>query len=400
MLFEAQIEKKLADLQARGQLPLAVELWNGHRFAPAGAAPVTLRVPHTAALKRLASPDLAALGEAYVEGEVDIDGPIEEAFRAGVRLVRSWGNMVRGRLPRLSLHTRKQDSEAIKYHYDVSNDFYRLWLDAQMVYSCAYFKTGTEDIDAAQTQKLDHICRKLRLAPGDRLLDIGCGWGALIVHAAQHYGVDATGITLSENQFVTAAGRIAAAGLQQRCRVLLKDYRDLPGEERYSKVASVGMFEHVGLRNLPEYFAVIHRLLAPGGVAMNHGITSADAESREVGLGVGQFVQKYVFPHGELPHLSRVVKDMAEAKLEVMDVETLRLHYAKTLSHWSRRLEASLEAARAHAGERRTRIWRLYLAGCAHAFAQNWVTIHQVLAVKPADPARHTLPWTRDYMYG
>jgi cyclopropane-fatty-acyl-phospholipid synthase len=403
MFLESRIEKKLAGLQASGQLPLAIELWNGHRFAPAGTSAVTLRVPRTTALRRLVNADLASLGEAYIEGDVDVEGPIDEAFRAAEKLVRGWGaalgGRLRGRLPRLSLHTRKLDSEAIKYHYDVSNDFYRLWLDAQMVYSCAYFKTGTEDIDTAQVQKLDHICRKLRLAPGDRLLDIGCGWGALIVHAAQHYGVDATGITLSENQFITAAGRIASAGLQQRCRVLLQDYRDLPGEERFSKIASVGMFEHVGLRNLPEYFSAIHRLLAPGGVAMNHGITSADSESREVGLGVGEFVQKYVFPHGELPHLSRVVKDMAEAKLEVMDVETLRLHYAKTLSHWSRRLEANLEAARAHAGERRTRIWRLYLAGCAHAFAQSWVTIHQVLAVKPADPARNTLPWTRDYMY-
>jgi cyclopropane-fatty-acyl-phospholipid synthase len=399
MLFESQIERKLADLQARGKLPLAIELWNGQRFAPEGEAPVTLRVPRTAALRRLASPDLAALGEAYVEGEVDIDGPIEEAFRAAERLVRGWGKAVQGRLPRLALHTRKKDRDAIQYHYDVSNDFYRLWLDERMVYSCAYFKTGTEDIDTAQAQKLDHICRKLRLAPGDRLLDIGCGWGALIVHAAQNYGVDATGVTLSENQLSTAAARIAAAGLQQRCRVLLKDYRDLPGAERFNKIASVGMFEHVGLKNLPEYFAAIHRLLVPGGIAMNHGITSADAESREVGLGLGEFVEKYVFPHGELPHLSLVVKGMTEAKLEVMDVETLRLHYAKTLTHWSRRLEANLEAARAHAGERRTRIWRLYLAGCAHAFAQNWVTIHQVLAVKPADPACNPLPWTRDYMY-
>jgi cyclopropane-fatty-acyl-phospholipid synthase len=403
MFLEARIEKKLADLQARGQLPLAIELWNGHRFAPAGTTPVTLRVPRTAALRRLVNADLAGLGEAYIEGDVDVEGPIDEAFRAAEKLVRGWGSALkgklRGRLPRLSLHSKQQDREAIKYHYDVSNDFYRLWLDARMVYSCAYFKTGAEDIDTAQAQKLDHICRKLRLRPGDRLLDIGCGWGALIVHAAQHYGVDATGITLSENQLATAASRIAAAGLQQRCRVLLKDYRDLPGEERFNKIASVGMFEHVGLKNLPGYFATIHRLLAPGGIAMNHGITSVDTESREVGLGVGEFVQKYVFPHGELPHLSRVVKDMAEAKLEVMDVETLRLHYARTLSHWSRRLEANLEAARAYAGERRTRIWRLYLAGCAHAFAQNWVTIHQVLAVKPADPARNTLPWTRGYMY-
>jgi cyclopropane-fatty-acyl-phospholipid synthase len=399
VLIESRVEKKLAALQASGELPLAIELWNGHRFAPAGEAPVTLRVPRNSALRRLANPDLAALGEAYVEGEVDIDGPIEEAFRAAERLARGWGKALKGRLPRLSLHTRRQDRDAIQYHYDVSNAFYRLWLDSRMVYSCAYFKTGDESLEQAQVQKLDHICRKLRLAKGDRLLDIGCGWGALITHAAQNYGVDATGITLSENQLIGAQRRIADMGLQDCCRVALQDYRDVPGDGRFEKISSVGMFEHVGLKNLPEYFAAIHRLLAPGGIAMNHGITSADTESREVGLGAGEFVQKYVFPHGELPHLSRVVREVAEAKLEVMDVETLRLHYAKTLQHWSRALEASLPAARAHAGERRTRIWRLYLAGCAHAFAQNWVTIHQVLAVKPADPARSVLPLTRDYMY-
>jgi cyclopropane-fatty-acyl-phospholipid synthase len=399
MFLGSRIEKRLAELQARGELPVAIELWNGHRFAPAGQPQVTLRVPRISALKRLANPDLAALGEAYVEGEFDIDGPIDEALRAAERMVRAWGKAMQGRLPRLALHSRKQDRDAIQYHYDVSNDFYRLWLDRRMVYSCAYYRTGTEDLDAAQAQKLDHICRKLRLAPGDRLLDIGCGWGALVMHAAQHYGADATGITLSSNQCSAATERIAAEGLQDRCRVLLQDYRDLPGEGRYNKISSVGMFEHVGLKNLRSYFAAIHRLLAGGGIVLNHGITSADPDSREVGLGAGEFVEKYVFPHGEIPHLSLVLKEMSGAALEVMDVETLRLHYARTLQAWSQRLEAGLGAARAHAGEKRARIWRLYLAGCAHAFERNWVTIHQVLAVKPSDPARNPLPWTRDYMY-
>jgi cyclopropane-fatty-acyl-phospholipid synthase len=389
----------LAELQANGQLPLAVELWDGRRFAPAGNSRVTLRVPRTAALRRLARPDLAALGEAYVEGDVDVEGPIDEAFRAAEALTRTLGAALIGRLPRFSLHSKKRDREAIRYHYDVSDAFYRLWLDRRMVYSCAYFKTGEEDIDAAQEQKLDHICRKLRLQPGDRFLDIGCGWGALMVHAAEKYDVQATGITLSENQHAAAAERVRAAGLQGRCRVLLRDYRELGEEGAFDKIASVGMFEHVGLKNLPVYFGAIQRLLADGGIVLNHGITSVDTESREVGLGVGEFVEKYVFPHGELPHVSLVLREMAEAKLEVMDVETLRLHYAKTLAHWSRRLEANLDAARANAGEKRTRIWRLYLAGCAHGFERNWVTIHQILAVKHADPRRNPLPWTRDYMY-
>ncbi|MEW6688670.1 MAG: class I SAM-dependent methyltransferase [Pseudomonadota bacterium] len=398
-MLESRIEKKLAELKARGEVPLAIELWNGKRFELGGHPSVTLRVPAAAALRRLANPDLAALGEAYVEGDVELEGPIDEALRAAEALTRTWGKPAKGRLPRFGLHNRKIDAEAIRYHYDVSNDFYRLWLDRRMVYSCAYFKSGSEDLEQAQEQKLDHICRKLRLQPGDRFLDIGCGWGALAMHAAEKFGAEATGITLSENQHALANERIRAAGLADRCRVLLQDYRDVPGEGAFDKIASIGMFEHVGLKNLPVYFGAIRRLLADGGIALNHGITAADAESREVGLGAGEFVEKYVFPHGEIPHLSLVVKEMAAAGLEVMDVETLRLHYAKTLAEWSRRLEAGLAAARAHAGEKRTRIWRLYLAGCAHAFAQHWVTIHQVLAVSSSDPGRNPLPWTREYMY-
>ena len=399
MLLGSRIEKLLADLQSRGELPFAVELWNGHRYAPAGPPLVVLRVPRKDSLKRLAHADLAALGEAYVEGELDLEGPIEEALRAAEAFARRWAKSARGRLPRLFRHTRNADAGAIRYHYDVSNDFYALWLDRQMVYSCAYYRSDADSLELAQEQKLDLICRKLRLRPRERFLDIGCGWGALALHAARAYGVHATGITLSENQHALAQARIREAGLAERCRVLLQDYRDVPGAGVYDKIASVGMFEHVGLKNLSCYFGAIQRLLADGGAALNHGITSVDVESREVGLGAGEFVEKYVFPHGELPHLSLVVKEMAAAGLEVMDVETLRLHYARTLREWSRRLEANLAAARAHAGEKRTRIWRLYLAGCAHAFERNWVTIHQVLAVKNANPAHAVLPWTREDLY-
>jgi cyclopropane-fatty-acyl-phospholipid synthase len=398
MLLESLFVRKLADLEASGRLPLAVEIWNGRRFAPSGNVPVTMRVPRDAA-RRLASADLAELGEAYVEGAIDIDGPIDEALRAAEKLVRATGKAALGHMPRFGRHSKRSDREAIRYHYDVSDDFYRLWLDRRMVYSCAYYKDGTEDIDTAQLQKLDHICRKLRLGPGQRFLDIGCGWGALVLHAARHYGVSATGVTLSENQFRLAQERIREAGLADRCQVRLQDYREISGQGVFDRVASVGMFEHVGLKNLPVYFGAIARLLAPGGIVLNHGITSVDPDSRAVGLGAGEFIDKYVFPDGELPHVSLVLREMSAAGLETVDVETLRLHYAKTLEHWSHRLEAKLAAARAHAGEKRTRIWRLYLAGCAHAFARSWVTIHQVLATKPADPARNPLPWTRDYMY-
>jgi cyclopropane-fatty-acyl-phospholipid synthase len=400
MLIESQIEKAVNLLRARGGLPLAIELWNGKRYTLAERTSVTLRIPNAGALKYLIDPDLAKLGEAYVEGHVEVEGPIGDILRAAEGLTRELGGARAGRRPGLlNLHSKDRDAKAIRYHYDVSNDFYALWLDREMVYSCAYFRTGDEDIDTAQAQKLDHICRKLRLAPGERLLDIGCGWGALVRWAARHYGVDATGITLSENQQRLATERIRADGLSERCRVLLQDYREVPGAGVFDKIASIGMFEHVGLKNLPLYFSIIRRLLKDGGVVLNHGITSIDPASRAVGLGAGEFIGKYVFPHGELPHISLALKEMASIGLEVMDVETLRLHYAKTLWQWSNRLEANVDAARRHAGEKRLRIWRTYLAGCAHAFEKGWVSIQQVLATSSSDARRNPLPLTREYIY-
>ena len=401
MFGEASIEKRIAELRGRGEVPLAIELWNGKRYALAERTSITLRVPAARALRYLQEPDLATLGEAYVEGHIDVDGPIDEALRAAEAIARTWGRPSRGRkIPLIvNLHSRRRDAAAIRYHYDVSNEFYALWLDPRMVYSCAYFRNGDEDLASAQEQKLDHVCRKLRLQPGDRFLDIGCGWGALVTWAAERYGVQATGITLSENQHALANERIRAAGLADRCRVLLQDYRDVPGEGVYDKISSIGMFEHVGLKNLALYFGAIHRLLCDGGIALNHGLTSVDTESRTVGLGAGDFVEKYVFPHGELPHVSLLLREMSAAGLETMDVETLRLHYARTLALWSGRLEANRDRARELAGEKRLRIWRVYLAGCAHAFERRWVTVNQVLAVKTADPAGNPLPWSRDYMY-
>jgi len=399
-MLEARIEKAIAELRGYIEAPLAIELWNGKRFAFSASPPVTLHVSGPRAARTLVKADLEKLGCAYVEGLIDVDGPIREIIRAAEALSARGRGYRPGRLPKLSFHSRKRDAAAIGYHYDVSNDFYALWLDRDMVYSCAYFRSGDESLEDAQAQKLDHICRKLRLAPGEKFLDIGCGWGALVRFAARHYGVDATGVTLSRNQHALANERIRADGLEQRCRVQLLDYRDVAGEGVYDKIASVGMFEHVGLRNLPGYFGAIHRLLKDGGIALNHGITSIDPESRIVGLGGGAFVDRYVFPHGELPHLMLVIATMGAQKLEVMDVETLRLHYAKTLWHWSDRLENSLARARALTDERRIRIWRTYLAGCAHAFESNWVTVQQVLAVKSSDPTSSPLPLSREWMYG
>ena len=399
MLLESRVKKIIDELSGKAQLPIALELWNGERYDLSPSPTVTLRIPSAGAMRYFIKPNLAKLGEAYVEGHLEVNGPIGDALRAAEGLARNLGESKAGRLPVLRRHSKQRDAAAIQYHYDVSNDFYGLWLDRNMVYSCAYFKTGDEDIHTAQEQKLDHVCRKLRLRPGDKLLDIGCGWGGLVRWAVKHYGVDATGITLSRNQHTLASARIRVDGIENRCRVLLQDYRDVPGEGVYDKIASIGMFEHVGLKNLPTYFGVIRRLLKDGGVVMNHGITSVDPDSRSVGLGAGEFVEKYVFPHGELPHASLALREMSAAGLEVMDIETLRLHYGKTLWHWSDRLEANLERAREYAGDKRLRIWRAYLAGCAHAFEQGWVSIHQMLAVKSDNPTINPLPWSRDWIY-
>ena len=404
MFVEAQIEKKLADLQARGQLPLAIELWNGQRFAPAGDAPVTLRFPGTAALKRLANPDLAALGEAYVEGEVDIDGPIEEAFRGAERLVRGWGKALegrlRGRLPSLSLHTRKLDSEAIKYHYDVSNDFYRLWLDAQMVYSCAYFRTGSEDIDTAQAQKLDHICRKLQLAPGDRLLDIGCGWGALVCHAAMHYGVHAQGLTLSEEQFAYAKEKVARLGLQDKVTLELRDFASAEGG--FDKIASIGMFEHVSTADTPNYFRTIHRLLKPGGLYLHHAITIRAREYERMRRGKSPalgWIRRYIFPGGEASHVAMAIANLELHGFEVHDIEAWREHYARTTRFWHDRLAANRAAAEREVGEVKTRLWLAYLAGSSIGFARGSACVFQTLASKRVR-GPSGLPSTRADLYG
>ncbi len=401
-MIEARIEKMVGEFRAGASVPAAIELWNGKRYDLGRQPTVTLRLPGPTALRYFVNADLAKLAEAYIEGHLEVTGPMAEAMRVAEGLAMHWGPARKGRLPAFfrSAHSKTRDAEAIRYHYDVSNDFYALWLDARMVYSCAYYRTGAEDIATAQEQKLEHICRKLMLKPADRLLDIGCGWGALVMHAAQRYGARAVGITLSKNQHALANERIRAAGLEDRCEVRIQDYRDVPGEGVFDKIASIGMFEHVGLNNLPKYFGAIRRLLADGGIVLNHGITSVDPDSRAVAMGGGEFIEKYVFPHGQLPHLSRVIREMGAAGLEVMDSETLRLHYAKTLQQWSDRLEANLEKAEAFAGARRLRIWRTYLAGCAHAFERGWVSIQQVLAVKSGGPERNPLPWTRDYMYG
>jgi cyclopropane-fatty-acyl-phospholipid synthase len=400
MFWDKPIEQAISRLQRSVQAPVRVVLWDGREVAFSDNPRVTLRINDSDAVSALKHPSLLTLAEAYIEGKADLEGDVREAIRGAEAISRAMPQpLFRSRGPTNARHTKRIDREAVQHHYDVSNEFYALWLDPRMVYSCAYFHEEGDSLESAQVQKLDHICRKLRLAPGERFLDIGCGWGALVMHAAANYGVEATGITLSENQNRLANERIQAAGLTERCKVVLQDYRDVAGEEVYDKIASVGMFEHVGLRNLPGYFEVVRRLLKERGLFLNHGITSSDVNNGAVGLGAGEFIERYVFPKGELPHLHRVVHDMSAQGLEVHDVESLRPHYAKTLGFWSANFERRLDEAVASAGERIARIWRLYLAGCAHAFDEGWVSVYQVLASRQTRPGRTALPLTREWMY-
>lgn len=395
MFWRAAIDEFLTRSKL-DDIPLRLALWNGMSFDFTPEPQVIITARTVAGLRHFLTPRLNNLGKAYVEGDLDIDGEVGQIIEVAAKLAARTHDEARGQ-PGLLLHSRELDRQAISYHYDVSNEFYRLWLDRNMVYSCGYFRDPADTLDAAQEQKIDHILTKLQLKPGQRLLDIGCGWGALIVRAAERYGARATGITLSQQQYEYAQERIRAAGLGDRCQVLLEDYRDVAGT--YDCIASVGMFEHVGLANLGTYFRRMHALLEDGGVLMNHGITSTDVESRDTPFGGSAFIDEYVFPHGQLPHLSLALAEMCRAGLEPVDVESLRRHYALTLEHWSSRLEAAGDKARELAGERRYRIWRVYLAGCAYGFTHDWMSIHQVLAVKGGGPGHNPLPLTRDYMY-
>jgi cyclopropane-fatty-acyl-phospholipid synthase len=399
MFLESRFERTMDQMRARATIPARIELWNGRRFDLSAEPTVTIAIPKPSALRYFIAPDLNKLGEAFVEGHIRVSGPIRDIFMVAERLARTATDTARAGLHRVAVHSRERDRAAIAHHYDVSNDFYALFLDPGMVYSCAYFREDGDTLETAQTQKIDHILRKLRLQPGEHLLDIGCGWGTLMLRAVQEYDVMATGVTLSQNQFDYARERIRAAGVQDRCTVQLLDYRDIAGAGVFDKITSVGMFEHVGLKNLPAYFAKIHALLKHGGLVLNHGITSSDIDSRWIGLGAGEFIDRYVFPEGELPHLSLVLKEMAAAGFEVTDAESLRRHYARTCDAWASALEANIERAVRLAGEKRVRIWRIYLAGCAYGFAQGWTNVYQLLACKAAPGGDAQLPPTRDYVY-
>ena len=395
------LQKIIANRYGGRNLPVTLVLPDGGRVPLSSEPEIEIAARTWRGLKALAAPALGALARAYVKNDIDFTGSARRAAAIAEGMV---GEIAHGRTSlttrwRVWRHQRRSNRANIGYHYDVSNAFYRLWLDRQLVYSCAYFPTDDATLDDAQTAKLEHICRKLRLQPGERFLDIGCGWGALLFVAAQQYGVDATGITLSKHQFEYVTGEIAARGLAGRVRVELRDYLDLPEGTLYDKIASIGMFEHVGVARFPHYFGKILRILKPGGLVLNHGITHNTLVPHSLGSGLGDFVEEYVFPGGELVHVAKVIAAMAAQGLEVIDAEALREHYAKTLWHWCGRLEANAAAARAEVGEERYRIWRIYLAGSAHAFDRGWLSLWQLLAGKPLPDGRLPHPLTRDYMY-
>jgi cyclopropane-fatty-acyl-phospholipid synthase len=396
--FENRLARIADRLKSQDPIPLRLKLWNGRTFDLGPEPRVSVAFPRPSALRYFVWPDLAKLGEAYVEGRILVEGSLKDVFDVGVLYARKVARASKlAGIRRVVSHSRTRDRKAIQYHYDVSNDFYSLFLDRNMVYSCAYFRTDADTLEQAQEQKLDHILNKLQVRRGEMLLDIG--WGALILRAVKKYGALATGITLSRNQYDYVSRRIREEGLEGRCEVRLQDYRDLPEEGVYDKIASIGMFEHVGLRNLRLYFKKIHSLLKDGGLVLNHGITAVDPDSRGVGLGAGEFIGRYVFPHGELPHISLVLSEMGHAGLESTDVESLRQHYARTTGMWAARLEQQQERAIEIVGDIRYRIWSIYLQGCAFGFEQGWMTIHQVLACKEGEPGMNPLPLTREYMY-
>lgn len=398
-MLQEQLVRHLDARIKAAHLPLGVTLWNGERLTPSCPSRVRLTVRSPWALTSLLRPTMGRLARDYVEERIDIDGDARDVTRIGEALSSDLPAAGARRMRWRPRHSRSFDQRSIAYHYDVGNDFYGLWLDRQRVYSCAYFRTEADTLDEAQQNKLDHICRKLRLAPGQRLLDVGCGWGALILRAVQRYGVRATGITLSANQHEYVTRLIRELNVADRCEVLLMDYRDLPEEQPYDRIVSVGMFEHVGRENLSAYFAKLYRLLQPGGLLLNHGITLNSVRAGGLGSDIGDFMDEYVFPGGQLCHISEVIHQMAGQGLESWDVENWRVHYGRTLWNWVDRLDRNRAAAVRLVGEKTYRIWRIYMAGSAHAFERGWLAIYQILAGKPLASGALGVPATRDYIY-
>jgi len=420
-----------------GERAFNVRYWDGTvEGAGNGSAPFTLVLKTPSALRQmLLPPSELSIAEAYLSGVVDIEGELSAAVtlaeliksrlssaRALVSLTRdllllpashrNGADDVRGHradatvAPAGHKHDRARDRAAISYHYDVGNEFYQLWLDTRMVYSCAYFHRADDNLDRAQEAKLDLVCKKLRLERGERFLDIGCGWGALVIHAASRYGVQAVGVTLSGRQAELARQRVEAAGLSESCRIELRDYRDVAAVGPFDKVASVGMVEHVGVDHLSEYFASVFGALVPGGLFLNHGIVSVQAAHpmrwRDSFMRrlwrADAFIDQYVFPDGKLGPFHAVIQAAEGAGFETRDVESLREHYARTLDEWIARLERRRDAAIEIVGDHAFRVWRLYMAASARGFATGELNVLQTLLSRPFQ-GRTFLPPTREDLF-
>ena len=433
--LEAAREVLRALFGAPAERSFDVRYWDGslEPGADGRRRAFTLVVARRGALRRmLLLPNELSIVDAYISGDLDVEGDLESAVALGdvigrrIRSPRALGALAQKILAlpadddvavpatrfqrvssALSRARRRGDAQAIEFHYGVSNEFYSLWLDPEMLYTCAYFRTGDENIELAQLDKLEHICRKLRLQRGDRLLDIGCGWGGLVRYAAKNYDVQALGITLSESQAVWARERIKAEGLSGRCRVEVRDFRDLNGNESFDRITSVGVTEHVPADEQPAYFARAHSLLRPGGTFLNHCEVSVDqarGEKLAARLAArlwkrGEFIQRYVFPDARLVPAAHVIASAEQSGLELRDVESLREHYTLTLRHWIRELERNREEAIALVGERTYRVWRLYMSAGAQRFAAAKLNIIQTLLSKPHEDGRSELPWTREDIY-
>ena len=395
-----------------GGLPLAVEAYDGSRAGPADA-PATVVVTSPDALRRIVTaPGELGIARAYVSGDLELKGSIWALLelrdrlpnvrlepKALLRLVRELGGwrQVRPVPPppeearlRGRRHSKARDAAAISHHYDVSNAFYRLVLGPSLTYSCAVFHEPTDTLEQAQANKYELICRKLDLRPGMRLLDVGCGWGGMALHAAQHHGVEAVGITISRRQAELAEKRVAEAGLSEQVQIRVQDYREVD-DGPYDAISSIGMFEHVGEARLAEYFDCLHGLVSPEGRLLNHGI-SRPARSEKARLPNRSFINRYVFPDGELHEVGRVVSITQDAGFEVRHVESLREHYALTLRQWVANLEQHWDEAVAEVGERRARVWRLYMAASAVNFQAGRSQVHQVLSVPRGPGGRSGLP--------
>lgn len=392
---------------------VAVQLWDGSQIIGKPNSTCCIVFHEPGIIRELILyRNLSRIAEAYLDGAISINGNMETLFDIGAHLkklnipwTKQWHLLrLALKLPRRrkvseshassGLATHKNGRTSIAHHYDVGNDFYRMWLDPQMVYSCAYFRDEKQSLDDAQQAKLDYLCRKLRLQPGQSLLDIGCGWGALAIHAAKHYGVTVHGVTLSAEQQRFATERVHNEGLQEKVNIELLDYRDLPEHAKYDRVVSVGMFEHVGLKNFPAYFGTVKRVLKSGGLFLNHGITS---ETRWRRTPVTRFINHYIFPDGELTRVSEVADAMEKAGFEVLDIENLRRHYTYTLRHWVESLEKHCNQAVQKTSAVTYRLWRLYMAGSAYFFNEGSIGVHQLLVGHQRAPL--AIPLRRDDLY-